>query len=63
MKLKAMEHLTKTKARKQESFSDDDESSKISKKRRSSGSDTLQYLREKAINNKELYRLELELLR
>ena len=48
MKLKAMESLVKSKARKRASFSDDDESPKNLKKRRSSGSDSLQYLREKA---------------
>ena len=50
MKLKAMESLVKSKARKRASFSDDDESPKNVKKRRSSGSDSLQYLREKAEN-------------
>ena len=48
MKLKAMESLVKSKARKRASFNDDDESPKNLKKRRSSGSDSLQYLREKA---------------
>ena len=42
---------------------DDDESPKNSKKRRSSGSDTLQYLREKAENERESKRQELELQR
>ena len=42
---------------------DDDEYPKNSKKRRSSGSDTLQYLREKAENERESKRQELELQR
>ena len=50
MRLKAMESLANSKARKRASFSDDDEFPKNSKKRRSSGSDSLQYLREKAEN-------------
>ena len=41
----------------------DDESPKNAKKRRSSGSDTLQYLREKAENDRGLKRQELELQR
>ena len=40
---------------------DDDKSPKSSKKRRSSVSDTLQYLREKAENDSELNRQLLEL--
>ena len=61
MTLKAVESLAQTEVRGY--FSDYDESSKILKKRRSSGSDTLQYLREKAKSNKELQGQELELLR
>ena len=41
----------------------DHESPKNAKKRRSSGSDTLQCLREKAENDRELKRQELELQR
>ena len=63
IRLKAMESLAETKARKRGSLSEDDESPKSSKKRRSSGSDTLQYLREKAESDKELRRQELELQR
>ena len=48
MRLKAMESLVESKARKRASLSDSDESPKNSKKQRSFGSDTLQYLREKS---------------
>ena len=61
LRLKAMESLADSKARKRASFGDDNESSKNSKKRRSSGIDALQYLREKAENERELKRQELEL--
>ena len=61
MRLKAMESLAESKAQKRPSLSDDNEFPKNSKKRRSS--DTLQYLREKAKNDRELKRQELELLR
>ena len=47
MRLKAMESLAESKSNKQASLSDDDECPKNSKKRRISGSDTLQYLCEK----------------
>ena len=63
MKLKAMESLAESKAQKRASLSDDNESPKNSKKRRSSGSDTLQYVSEKAENEGELRRQELELQR
>ena len=61
LRLKAMESLADSKARKRASFGDVNESSKNSKKRRSSGTDVLQYLREKAENERELKRQELEL--
>ena len=61
LRLKAMESLADSKARKRASFRDVNESSKNSKKRRSSGTDVLQYLREKAENERELKRQELEL--
>ena len=61
LRLKAMESLADSKARKRASFGDVNESSKISKKRRSSGTDVLQYFREKAENERELKRQELEL--
>ena len=60
LRLKAMESLADSKARKRASFGDVNESSKNSKKRRSSGTDVLQYLREKAENERELNRQELE---
>ena len=59
MRLKTMKSLAESKARKRESLSDDDESPKNSKKRRSSVSDSLQYLREKAENDRKLKRQEL----
>lgn len=52
MALKVMETVT--------SSSDDNESPKISKKRRSYWSDTLQYSREETENDRELKRQELE---
>ena len=61
LRLKAMESLADSKARKRASFGDVNESSKNSKKRRSSGTDVLQYFREKAENERELKRQELEL--
>ena len=63
MKLAAMESLAESKAQKWASLIDDDESPKSSKKRRSSGSDTLQYLREKAENDSALNRQLLEFQR
>ena len=59
LKLIAMERLAESKARKWASLIDNDESPK--KRNRSSGSDTLQYLLEKAENDRELKRQELEL--
>ena len=47
-----MESLAESKTRKQASLIDYDESLKNSKKQRSSGSYTLQYLREKAENDR-----------
>ena len=55
-RLTAMESLAESKARKRTSLIDDNEFPKNSKKRRSSGSDTLQYLREKAETDRELKR-------
>ena len=52
MRLTAMESLAESKTRKQASLIDYDESLKNSKKQRSSGSETLQYLREKAENDR-----------
>ena len=52
MRLTAMESLAESKTRKQASLIDYDESLKNSKKQRSSGSYTLQYLREKAENDR-----------
>ena len=63
MTLKAIESLTESKAQKRASSSDDDESPKISKKRRSYWSDTLQYLLEETENDRELKRQELEFQR
>ena len=49
LKLKAVASLAEIKARKQETFSADDESSKISTKGGIYVSDILQYLREKVL--------------
>ena len=54
MRLTAMENLAESKTRKRVSLIEYDESPKNSKKQRSSGSDTLQYLREKAENDRKL---------
>ena len=56
IRLTATGSFAESKARKRASVIDDDESPKKSKKQRSSGSDALQYLREKAENNSELKR-------
>ena len=52
----AIGSFAENKARKRASVIDDDESPKKSKKQRSSGSDALQYLLEKAEYNRELKR-------